>query len=353
MVLLVGITAGIAAAVYLLYQELQKQRSQIREQNMQIRALIQQSKRVEGLIYTYNLEHLHDSEDEHNRDMIYAWDHSMGQSVNNSTSRRDSLKQPHLDCNHLEHNHLDRTQLNRDHFDRNPTNQMDNNDENDESDETDTSDSSEIHPSNFKHPIRTQRPYLYQSSTFQIPNTISSIAPMHSISPTHSIPPMHTTTSTSTNNTPPVNHSIISSTASSTTPSTASSTASSTTSSNTPSIKTFDLDESDTSTYEDKHLNKNQSIGNQSIENQSIETCLDEKHSIEIQSIGNQSNDNIDNLKNMDGLKSTDITTDITTEITTIDLDTSESDTRFYKDTAFNRKLGRVGQPIVSKNKTT
>lgn len=93
-VLLVGITAGIAAAVYLLYQELRKQRTQIRDQNLQIRALLQQSKRVEGLIYTYNIDQLEGMHpgpttrrdtrtrtlsshifpmEESMRDMIYVW----------------------------------------------------------------------------------------------------------------------------------------------------------------------------------------------------------------------------------------------------------------------------------------
>ena len=57
-VLLVGITAGIAAAVYLLYQELRKQRAHIRDQSQQIRALLHQSKRIEGLIYTYNIDQI-------------------------------------------------------------------------------------------------------------------------------------------------------------------------------------------------------------------------------------------------------------------------------------------------------
>lgn len=102
LVLLVGITAGIAAAVYLLYQELQKQRMQIREQNMQIRALIQQSKRVEGLIYTYNIDQLENSNggnrrgsserllstsafpiEENARDMIYAWEEEQHTNRNN------------------------------------------------------------------------------------------------------------------------------------------------------------------------------------------------------------------------------------------------------------------------------
>ena len=93
LILLVGITAGIAGAVYILYQELRKQRTQIKEQNMQIRALLQQAKRVEGLIYTYNIDQIEGIRgrprsdtrgrmlsshifpvDESMRDMIYVWD---------------------------------------------------------------------------------------------------------------------------------------------------------------------------------------------------------------------------------------------------------------------------------------
>ncbi len=121
-VLLVAVTAGIAAAVYLLYQELQKQRTHIRDQNLQIRALIQQSKRVEGLIYSYNIDNL-DNDDHHHqclehqgsdsrsrmvsshlfpteqtaRDMIYAWDsehRKRGDSDSNSDDS-DSTSNSH------------------------------------------------------------------------------------------------------------------------------------------------------------------------------------------------------------------------------------------------------------------
>ena len=120
-VLLVGITAGIAAAVYLLYQELRKQRVHIREQNMQIKALLQQAKRVEGLIYTYNIDQIEGVRgnnsrndrrssarsrsrimsshifpmDESMRDMIYVWNEDNKELAEDDEKEEDILHHEH------------------------------------------------------------------------------------------------------------------------------------------------------------------------------------------------------------------------------------------------------------------
>lgn len=64
-IILVAVSAGTAAAVYLLYQELQRQRRQHKLLNEQIKLMQTEYKRLEGLVYANTLERYgHDDDDD-------------------------------------------------------------------------------------------------------------------------------------------------------------------------------------------------------------------------------------------------------------------------------------------------